>query len=113
MQSVLEGIAFRAAEVITAMNEFTPITKTISIDGGLSTNPYFCQFLSNLLQRNIRVQKFAELTAVGTAALAGGYSAQVQGENQTGVVYPPSKDMTQYIDKFKQAVDRSIQWRSN
>jgi glycerol kinase len=41
MQSMLEGIAFRATEVIDAMNKFTPIADIVSIDGGVSNNPYF------------------------------------------------------------------------
>jgi len=109
MQSVLEGIAFRAAEVIAAMHAFIPIADTISVDGGLSANPYFCQFLSNLLQRTIKVQSFSELTAVGTAALAGG----LVKNNQNQTLYRPTENVAPYIDKFAQAVNRAGHWRSD
>lgn len=112
MQSILEGIAFRAAEVIDAMNKITPVAESISIDGGVSNNPYFCQFLSDMLGRNIKVQQFSELTAIGTAALASGSIQNHPAENQPGIVYQPSKDMHSYTDKFKQAIDRSTQWYS-
>jgi glycerol kinase len=112
MQSILEGIAFRAGEVITAMHEFAPIVKTISIDGGLSANPYFCQFLSDLLQRTIRVHDFPELTAIGTAALASGLNAFMPDQNPAGVLYRPGAAMAGHIDKFKQAVELSKNWRS-
>ncbi len=112
MQSILEGIAFRAGEVITAMNEFTPISNNISIDGGLSANPYFCQFLSNVLQRTIRVQAFPELTAIGTAELANGSFGLRADQDQTNVLYQPGASMARHIDKFKQALERSKNWRS-
>ncbi len=112
MQSILEGIAFRAGEVIAAMHEFTPIVKTVSIDGGLSANPYFCQFLSNLLQRTIRVHAFPELTAIGTAALTSGLSEFMPDQNPADVLYRPGAAMAGRIDKFKQAVEFSKNWRS-
>ena len=112
MQSILEGIAFRATEVITAMNEFTPISNSISIDGGLSANPYFCQFLSDTLQRTIRVQAFPELTAIGTAQLATDSFERMPDQNQAGMTYQPGTPMTRHIDKFNLAVERSKNWRS-
>jgi glycerol kinase len=112
MQSVLEGIAFRAAKVIAAMNEFTPIAKTISIDGGLSANPYFCQFLSDVLQRTIRVQAFPEITAIGTAELAAAHLERKSEQEQTEILYQPGTLLNQYRGKFKHAVERSKNWRS-
>src|SRR5262249_43834435 len=49
MQAVLEGIAFLSAELIAAMDRATPLSGAISIDGGLSKNPYFCGFLAEAL----------------------------------------------------------------
>jgi len=72
MQSILEGIVFRAAEVISSMNTFVSIEDEISIDGGLSANPYFCQFLADVLDLQVVVQSSPELTALGTARLAAG-----------------------------------------
>jgi len=42
VQAILEGIAFRAGQVIDAMHAHVPIGDQISIDGGMSANPYFC-----------------------------------------------------------------------
>lgn len=112
MQSILEGVAFRAAEVIAAMNAFVAIKEEISIDGGLSANPYFCQFLADVLSLKVVVQSSAELTALGTAQLAGGTSnAQRQEENSIRY-YLPETDRRQYMEKFKTAVNRSLNWRS-
>jgi glycerol kinase len=112
MQSILEGIVFRAAEVIVAMNELTLIKNEISIDGGLSANPYFCQFLADVLNRQVMVQSSVELTAFGTAKLAGGN--RIKQNQKKGLIrhYHPETDRHQYLEKFKDAVNRSVQWRS-
>jgi glycerol kinase len=70
MQAVLEGIALRMGEVMAAMNRQAPTASIISIDGGLTANSYFCQFLADTLEAKIIVSDQPECTAVGTAALA-------------------------------------------
>lgn len=111
MQSILEGIVFRAAEVINAMNDFVKITDTISIDGGLSTNAYFCQFLADVLNLQITVQSTAELTALGAAKLAAGERLNNLKEGSS-MRYQPKSDKKQYLDKYKDAVARSMKWKS-
>ncbi len=69
VQAVLEGVAFLAAELIAAMDRATPLTGAISIDGGLSKNPYFCTFLAEALNRPVSVAASADLTGLGTAQL--------------------------------------------
>lgn len=70
MQALLEGIAFRTAEVLDAMAEYLSPDTVISVDGGMSRNPWFCQFLADVLQRPLRISDEAELTALGTGLLA-------------------------------------------
>ena len=72
IQSLLEGVALRAAEVIRAMGEMAAMGDRISIDGGMSANPYFCQFLANVLGQQVSVNAMPEVTALGTAMLAAG-----------------------------------------
>ena len=62
MQALLEGIALLAAEVIAAMDRASPLTGAVSIDGGLSNNGYFCDFLARVLQRPVQVPSSADLT---------------------------------------------------
>ena len=112
MQSILEGIVFRAAEVIVAMNEFITIKNEISIDGGVTANPYFCQFLADVLNRRIIVQSLAELTAFGTAKLTAGNNIDQKMRDSLARQYQPETDRRQYLEKFKDAVTRSIEWRS-
>ncbi|MBK5927343.1 FGGY family carbohydrate kinase [Rhodobaculum claviforme] len=69
-RAVLEGIAFRTAEVIESIAALQPLDGAVRIDGGLSGNPAFVRFLADTLARPVIVSHEAELTAVGCAALA-------------------------------------------
>ena len=70
LQSILEGVAVRAAEVIQAMEEAVSLGNSISIDGGLSNNNYFKQFLANILSKTIKTPSNKEITGLGTILLA-------------------------------------------
>ncbi len=111
MQSILEGIVFRAAEVINTMDSIIPIERDISIDGGVSENPYFCQFLADVLQREITVKASADLTALGVAKLAAASFPDQRFKAVPGKCYTPKVNRQAEFEKFKQAAKRSTQWR--
>jgi glycerol kinase len=70
VQALLEGVALRTAEVLATISQVSPPAEPISIDGGMTANAYFCQFLADNLQRELIVSDQPELTAIGTALLA-------------------------------------------
>lgn len=70
MQALLEGIALRAAEVLGAMAAVQPPEGPVSVDGGLSRNPYFTAFLARTLGRDLLLSDEPELTAMGLAHMA-------------------------------------------
>ena len=70
MQSLLEGIALRAAEVIAAMAELLPVGDSISADGGLANNAYLLQVLADVTGKTVAVPSCTDLTALGTARMA-------------------------------------------
>ena len=111
VQAVLEGIAFRAAQVIEAMSASIPIGKIVSIDGGLSANPCFCQFLSTLLQRQVNVQAKGEITALGMALMAINKAEPVMPQGATPKMYHPATLPGNYKARFDEAVERSRNWR--
>ena len=69
-QAVLEGIALRAAQVIATMDAQVGTGPEVSIDGGLSRNAYFCQFLADALDRKVVVSATPDVTSLGTAWIA-------------------------------------------
>ncbi len=114
MQSLLEGIALRTAEVIRAMSSLTEIGDEVSVDGGVSVNPYFCQFLADVLGKCVAVKTFPEITAIGTAQLAG--AGDIRGGDGATPVrrYLPGTNRQireSRAARFSEAVSRSAQWR--
>jgi glycerol kinase len=117
VQSVLEGVALRAAQVIKAMNGLQPIAPKLSIDGGLANNGYFRAFLANTLGRSLTVPASVELTGHGCAlfALIGAGLATIDtlpAEAPPQARIEPGKPLDSALwRKFAAAVERSRNWR--
>lgn len=115
LQSILEGIAMRSAEVIYAMDQIRPIGDTISVDGGLSANLYFKQFLANLIQKRIVTPSNREITAQGVALLARkglGNAHPMNVRTQHITTEPAARDLSPYFEKYKDIISRSRNLRS-
>ncbi len=117
IQAILEGVALLSAELITAMDRATPLSGAISIDGGLSKNPYFCSFLAEALERPISVAGSADLTGLGTAqmALIGSGLATIKtlptAAAPSRVVEPQRQIGKAWRVRFTEAVARCRNWR--
>lgn len=111
VRSVLEGVALRAAEVVTAMASHIALGDSISIDGGMTRNAYFCQFLADALGREIRVPAATEITALGCATLAAGDRLDLI-QNAPPSIYEPRKvDRHAWAERFAEAITRCKSWR--
>ena len=115
MQSVLEGIALRAAEVISAMSELVPLGAEISVDGGMARNGYFLQFLADALQKTILVPSTADLTALGTARMA----MRGAGADALPALPPPQRHVRPKSPlgpdikrRFSDAIIRAKSWKT-
>jgi glycerol kinase len=103
-QAVLEGIAFRMAEVIEAMGAGVPISAPISVDGGLSANARFCSTLADALAYPLRISVESELTALGTAMHAAeAINLQIDLQPETRFI-EPSGDLRSMRKTFKAAL---------
>lgn len=108
-QALLEGIALRTAEVVSAMDARVAIGGRISVDGGLTRSRYFVRFLANALQREVACPAFDELTAFGCAALAAG--GEVARPGAVRVVAPDVVEVAGWNSAFAEAVVRAKGWR--
>ena len=114
VQAVLEGVAMRATEVISAMGELAGLSDTISVDGGLTKNAYFNGFLANALNRTVIVQNSSELTGLGTARLAmvgAGVKDLPPAPPPRMLIRPEAPLGGQFRQKFSEAVARSRNWK--
>jgi glycerol kinase len=118
IKAVLEGVAFRIAEVLDALG-FAEAGKPISLDGGLTRSPYFMRFLSDISQRQLLARGEAEVTALGAAALAlsgalgrdpGTFQLPLSGSSE----FVPSGEAQRapaWRDRFAEARRRAAGWR--
>jgi glycerol kinase len=110
VQSILEGVAFRATEVIDAMNQCVPIKGAIHIDGGMSKNPYFVQFLADVSGREICPASVPELTGLGTVKLAYQATGHEPPFTPAFGSCAPGTERRQACRLFEKAVATSREW---
>jgi glycerol kinase len=116
MQSLIEGIALRAAEVIAAMAELLPLGAALSADGGMARNPYLLRFLADVTGRTIIVPSSTELTALGTARMAmrGLGAAKLPAlPPPVSIVAPESSCGPEARRRFASAVSRARGWKAD
>lgn len=110
MQALLEGIALRASEVLWAMQDGVEPGASITVDGGLTRNSYFLQFLADCLGRDVLCADEREITALGTARLA----AEAIGADLDTSLRPktvsPKADMSKRRDRYAKAVGLIRDW---
>ena len=114
MQSLLEGVALRTAEVVAAMDELIPLGTRLSVDGGMARNDYFLRFLANALNREVAVPEMTELTALGTArmALLGAGVDSLPALPPPVRIYMPDAPLADAARaRFSEAVKRAKAWR--
>ncbi|KFB09306.1 FGGY family carbohydrate kinase [Nitratireductor basaltis] len=108
VQSILEGVALRSCQVMEAMDRCVPLAHGICIDGGMSRNTYFTQFLADVSGRTISPAIMPEVTGLGTICLAGdapgiAYDAAVPcGSIQ------PKRDLRHLLPRFADIVSLSL-----
>lgn len=104
VQSLLEGVALRTAEVLAAMQALRPFDGPISVDGGLSRNGYFVQFLSEVSGHDLFLAEETEQTAMGLAWLAAESFGFSGPKNQLGrLVGADNTCRTARVDTFAAA----------
>ena len=106
-RAILEGIALQTCEVLTAMDARIGLTDSIAVDGGMTANGYFLQFLADASGRTIRRSGNAELTAYGCALLAG-HKGGPGGVEEAFLPRVAEAERRVWIDRYQTAVDRSL-----
>ncbi|MDK3019083.1 FGGY family carbohydrate kinase [Pseudodonghicola flavimaris] len=99
VQAVLEGIALRIAELLAEIEGRSPVAEPIGLDGGLTQNRWFCQFLADVTGKSFARSDYAERTALGTALLA----AEARG---TGLSLPRTETLFRPQRRYPHALRR-------
>jgi glycerol kinase len=118
LRAILEGIAFRTAEVIGAVErDLGQKVKEISVDGGMAANPFFLRLQADISGNTLLVPDSRELTSKGAArvAMIGRREAWADAKEteQPRKVQPNVPNTEQWHAMWAQwqaAVSRSFNW---
>ncbi len=117
-RAALESVAYQTLDLVSAMvQDGGGTTESIRVDGGMSANDWYCQFLADMLQAKVERPRNVETTALGAGFLAGMATgvweneATVAAEWARGSLFEPKMDSTQrrtMIAGWHQAVKRTL-----
>lgn len=71
-RAALESIAYQTYDLAEAMKKDSKTQiSSIRVDGGMSANDWYCQFLASIMNTQVERPAYIETTAMGAAYLAG------------------------------------------
>ncbi|WP_122039895.1 glycerol kinase GlpK [Asaia bogorensis] len=98
-RAALESVAYQTFDLAHAMREDGAMqAQTLRIDGGMSANDWFSQFLANILNTDVQRPVDLETTALGAAFLAGLATGVWQSLEEIGTIWEQERLFTPDID---------------
>lgn len=117
IRAALEAQAYQTRDLIEIMQKDSGVaTDTLRADGGLVANQFMCQFIADILRKNVEIPVVSEATAWGVAALAGVGSEVIDGLNaiqsvwRAKHIYQPQMSRAESERKYegwKRALERT------
>lgn len=113
IRAAVESIAYQITDILKAMaaDSGIPITE-VKTDGGPSKNPYLMQFLSEMGKSIVLASRDEELSAIGTAYMAGiaagVYEKEAVFAHRDYTVYEPKMEEAEWkkrMDRWTRAVE--------
>jgi len=71
VRAVVESVAYQSYDLFNSMRKDGLKPRIIKVDGGMISNNWFSQFLSNVIDTKVVRPKVQETTALGAAFMAG------------------------------------------
>jgi glycerol kinase len=119
-RAALEATAFQTQEVLAAMRIDSGVNlRELKVDGGMVGNELLMQFQADLLDVAVVRPRVAETTALGAAYVAGlavGYFSGLAelagnwGEDRRFVPSMPAEQRSRLLARWRQAVERTLDW---
>jgi glycerol kinase len=116
VRAALESIPYQIKDVILAMEKDAALSlQALMADGGISSNEFVMQFLSDLLQKDITTIATADVSALGAAYLSGLGSGiydsieELKKLNNDKKCHQPSKDInivTEGYEGWKKSIQQ-------
>jgi Glycerol kinase len=107
-RATLESIAYLVSEIVEAMQKELGSIAKIRVDGGMSKNRFLVQLQSDVLQKELYVCTFKDVTAFGVASLAK-RAIEGNGFSQKKYVkYSPSSNYERQKTDWKEVLTRTL-----
>ena len=117
LRAILEGIAFRTAEAIKAVeSDLGQEVQGMSVDGGMTANALFLQLQADISGKTLYIPGSRELTSLGAAQAARVGSGEVKewtemsGSQSRKEVHPKAQSLSSEWRRWQEAVQRSFPW---
>lgn len=120
VRAVLEGIVYRCRDILLAMEEDTRLKiSSIKVDGGASKNNFLLQFMADMLNVKVERPKILDVTALGSAYIAGiasGYwqMEEIAEKRKIDRVFEPriSEEKRRALyEGWRRAIERAKRWK--
>jgi len=117
VRAVIESVAYQSFDLFKAMNNDGLKPRVVKVDGGMVSNNWFSQFLSDILGIKVIRPKINEATALGAAFMAGLYIGEFNSLKSISRRWKIDKTFNPNINKssrikllkgWKQAIKRTL-----
>lgn len=85
--ATLASIVYQTDDLLRAMHDDGAEVSTLRVDGGMVVNEWFCQFLADIIDREVQRPQATETTALGAAMLAVLGSGQLESIEQVASLW--------------------------
>jgi len=99
VRAVVESVAYQSYDLFNSMRKDGLKPRIIKIDGGMVSNNWFSQFLSDIINLNVIRPRVPETTALGVALFAGYQIGEFKSLNQIKLIWKKDRVFSPKLNK--------------
>ena len=99
VRAVVESVAYQSYDLLNSMRKDGLKPRIIKVDGGMASNNWFSQFLSDIINLNVIRPKVLETTALGVALFAGYQIGEFKSLNQIKLIWKKDRVFSPKLNK--------------
>ena len=99
VRAVVVSVAYQSYDLFNSMRKDGLKPRIIKVDGGMISNNWFSQFLSDIINLNVIRPKVLETTALGVALFAGYQIGEFKSLNQIKLIWKKDRVFSPKLNK--------------
>ena len=99
VRAVVESVAYQSYDLFNSMRKDGLKPKIIKVDGGMVSNNWFSQFLSDIINLNVIRPRVLETTALGVALFAGYQIGEFKSLNEIKLIWKKDRVFSPKLNK--------------